>query len=185
MAKQKVDQDKVIKESLKLFRQTSYHTTSMADIAEACGIQKGSLYHYFASKEELMMKVIAFVHDFFKEEIFAIAYDESIDPVVRLDRMFSRADSIFISKETGKMLGNVGVETALVIPEFQPVIQAFFKDFFNAVKKVYSSKYSENVANELAERAVAEIEGSLLLARIFNDNSFFKTTHKRLVARLQ
>ena len=84
-----------------------------------------------------------------------------------------------------EMLGNVGVETALVIPEFQPVIQAFFKDFFNAVKNVYSSKYSENVANELAERAVAEIEGSLLLARIFNDNSFFKTTHKRLVARLQ
>jgi TetR/AcrR family transcriptional repressor of nem operon len=185
MAKQKVDEEIIIKESLKLFRQTSYHTTSMADISKACGIQKGSLYHYFSSKEELMMKVIAFVHDFFKNEIFALAYNEDIEPVVRLDKMFSRANSIFINKETGEMLGNIGVETALVIPEFQPVIQVFFKDFFNAVKKVYSSKYSENVANELAERAVAEIEGSLLLARIFNDNSFLNNTHKRLVARLQ
>ena len=185
MAKQKVDEEKIIKESLKLFRMTSYHTTSMADIAKACGIQKGSLYHYFSSKEELMMKVIAFVHDFFKEEIFALAYDEDIDPMIRLDKMFKRANTIFISKETGEMLGNVGVETALVIPEFQPVIQEFFTDFFKAIQKVYTSKYSENVANELAERAVAEIEGSLLLARVFNDNNFLNNTHKRLVNRLQ
>lgn len=185
MAKQKVDEATIIKESLKLFRQTSYHTTSMADIAQACGLQKGSLYHYFASKEELMMKVIVSVHNFFKEEVFALAYDESIEPLLRLDQMFSRATSIFVNKETGEMLGNVGVETALVIPEFQPVIQEFFQDFFNAIRKVYSSKYSDIVANELAERAVAEIEGSLLLARIFNDNNFLKNTHKRLVARLE
>ncbi len=157
----------------------------MADIAQACGLQKGSLYHYFASKEELMMKVIASVHAFFKEEVFSIAFNEEEEPQVRLDKMFSRTSSIFINKETGEMLGNIGVETALVIPEFQPIIQAFFQDFFNAIKKVYASKYSETVSTELAERAVAEIEGSLLLARIFNDNNFLKNTHKRLVARLQ
>jgi len=185
MAKQKVDEQTIINESLKLFRRTSYHTTSMASIAKACGIQKGSLYHYFSSKEELMMKVIASVHQFFQDEIFAIAYDEEIAPLIRLDKMFSRAYSVFINKETGEMLGNIGVETALVIPEFQPIIQEFFTDFFNAIKKVYTSKYSENVATELAERAVAEIEGSLLLARIFNDNNFLNNTHKRLVARLQ
>lgn len=185
MARQKVDEETIIKESLKLFRQKSFHTTSMADIAKACGLQKGSLYHYFSSKEELMMKVISTVHHFFKEEVFQLAYDENVAPTTRLDRMFARTTSIFINKETGEMLGNIGVETALVIPEFQPVIQQFFSDFFQAIKTVYLSKYSDLVANELAERAVAEIEGSLLLARIFNDNNFLKNTHKRLVARLE
>lgn len=184
MAKQKVDEQKIINESLKLFRQKSYHTTSMADIAQACGIQKGSLYHYFASKEELMMKVIANVHSFFREEVFSIAYDNTIEPLERLDKMFSRTMSIFKDKETGEMTGNVGVETALVIPDFQPVIQDFFQDFFDAIKNVYASKYSDTIANELAERAVAEIEGSLMLARIFSNNTFMQNTHKRLVARL-
>ena len=65
MAKQKLDEPTIVLEALKLFRSKSYHTTSMADIAKSCGILKGSLYHYFSSKEELMMKVIQMVHDYF------------------------------------------------------------------------------------------------------------------------
>ena len=52
MPRQKVDEKTIIKEALKLFRQKSYHATSMADIALACGLLKGSLYHYFNSKED-------------------------------------------------------------------------------------------------------------------------------------
>ena len=78
----------------------------------------------------------------------------------------------------------MGVESALVIPEFNPIIRKFFQDFFNAIKHIYRTKYPEKIANELAERSVAEVEGSIMLARIFNDNSYIKNTHHRLVARL-
>lgn len=186
MAKQKTDEQGILEASLRLFRQKSFHATSMADIAEACGLQKGSLYHYFSSKEELMQKVIALVHGFFNDQVFSIAYDESIeDPIERLDQMLQRTMRIFVDKETGEMLGNVGVETALVIPEFQPIIRAFFDDFFRAVRHVYEHKYPKDVAHELAERAVAEIEGSLVLSRIFEDNHFIMKTHQRLLARLR
>lgn len=184
MAKQKTDEKAILEASLKLFRQKSFHATSMSDIADACGLQKGSLYHYFKSKEQLMMKVISLVHQFFKKEVFDLAYDENLEPAERLDKILSRASSIFVDKETGEMLGNVGVETAMVIPEFQPVIKQFFTDFFDAIKSVYLSKYDDDTASELAERAVAEIEGALMLSRVFNDNNFLKNTHKRLLARL-
>ncbi|MGB1248206.1 MAG: TetR/AcrR family transcriptional regulator, partial [Chitinophagales bacterium] len=146
MAKQKVDEPTIIKESLKLFRRKSYHTTSMSDIAKACGLLKGSLYHYFSSKEELMMKVIASVHLYFKEEVFSHAYNEELSPKERFQGMTDMSEGIFIDKETGQIEGNVGVETALVIPEFQPIIQAFFKDFFDAIKTIYMTKYQEDIA---------------------------------------
>jgi hypothetical protein len=37
----------------------------------------------------------------------------------------------------------------------------------------------------LAERSVAEIEGSLMFARVFNDHSFLKHSMKRILSRIE
>ncbi len=185
MPKQKVDEQFIIIQSLILFRQRSYHSTSMSDIAHACGILKGSLYHYFKSKEDLMKKVILHVHEYFKLEVFAKAYQENLSASTRFRNMFKASEKIFFDDTTGKMYGNMGVESALVIPEFNPIIRQFFQDFFDAIKHIYMEKYPENIANELAERSVAEVEGSIMMSRIFNDKSYIKNTHKRLISRLE
>lgn len=184
MARQKVNEQTIILQSLKLFRQQSFHNTSMEDIASACGILKGSLYHYFKSKDELMIKVIEFVHDFFKNDIFCHAWNEKLTAKQKLKKLCSSAELVFFDKETGKLYGNIGIESALVIPEFNTIIRAFFQDFFDALKHIYKEKYTEKMANELAERSVAEVEGSIMLARIFNDKSYITNTHKRIIARL-
>jgi TetR/AcrR family transcriptional repressor of nem operon len=185
MPKQKVDEQYIIIQSLKLFRQRSFHSTSMSDIAKTCGILKGSLYHYFRSKEELMEKVIRYVHQYFKQEVFAKAYEEGIPANIRFKNMMKASEKIFFDESSGKMYGNMGVESALVIPEFNPIIREFFQDFFNAIKYIYSEKYPEEIANELAERSVAEVEGSIMMSRIFNDKNYIKNTHKRLLSRLE
>lgn len=42
----------------RLFRADGYAATSMRDIAAARGIQAGSLYHHFASKDEIVAEVL-------------------------------------------------------------------------------------------------------------------------------
>lgn len=185
MAKQKLDEETIVLEALKLFRSKSYHTTSMADIAKSCGILKGSLYHYFNSKEELMMKVIQMVHKFFKKEVFSISYDTDLSVTERMTKMMARAERIFIDQETGSVDGNIGVETALVIPEFRPIIQDFFEDFIEAIKNLYLSEFEEPKAKGLAIRSVSEIEGSLMLSRVFNDKKYVQKTLKRLIKRIE
>ncbi len=184
MPKQKVDEQIIIIEALKLFRKQSYFNTSMSEIADACGLQKGSLYHYFPSKEDLMRKVIKNVHEFFKTNVFNHAYDKSIPPQQRLENLFLAAEKVFLNEEKGNLLGNMGVETALMAPEFNTLVQRFFLDFFHAVKTIYMDKYGEKIANELAERSVAEIEGSLMFSRVFNDHSYLKNTIKRILNRI-
>jgi len=49
--------EKIFAEAVKIFRQKGYHAASMQNIADAVGLQKGSLYHYIASKEELLFKI--------------------------------------------------------------------------------------------------------------------------------
>jgi len=44
----------ILDEAARLFDRRGYHTTSMEDIAEAVGIRKPTLYHYFRSKVEIL-----------------------------------------------------------------------------------------------------------------------------------
>lgn len=44
----------ILAAAVDLFQRQGYHATSMQDIADAVGLQKGSLYYYLSSKEELL-----------------------------------------------------------------------------------------------------------------------------------
>jgi AcrR family transcriptional regulator len=48
-----------------LFDQSGYHQTSMQEIADAVGIRKPSLYHYFKSKDELLF----WIHEVFVDRL--------------------------------------------------------------------------------------------------------------------
>jgi AcrR family transcriptional regulator len=41
-----------------LFKEKGYHNTSMQDLADALGMQKGSLYYCVESKEELLRRLL-------------------------------------------------------------------------------------------------------------------------------
>lgn len=44
--------------AVRLFRERGYHATSMQDLAEAVGVQRGSLYHYIEAKEDLLWEIM-------------------------------------------------------------------------------------------------------------------------------
>lgn len=48
----------IIKAAYRLFQTKDYESTSMQDVIDAVGIAKGTLYHYFKSKEALLEAVI-------------------------------------------------------------------------------------------------------------------------------
>lgn len=48
----------VVEAAAVVFRQRGYHATRLEDIAEELGMQKGSLYNYIDSKEELLLAVV-------------------------------------------------------------------------------------------------------------------------------
>jgi TetR/AcrR family transcriptional repressor of nem operon len=185
MPKQKVNKEFVVHQALKMFRKKSYHQATMADIGESVGLLKGSIYHYFDSKEELMREVMFYVDKFFRDQVFVHAYDKRLQAKERLEKMIAVTEHVFLGSAKGNIMGNVGLETAHVNPEFQEYIQIFFKQYFKALKTIYSEKYPEEKAQELAEQTVAEMEGSLMLSRIFNKKDYFLKANKRAIERLE
>lgn len=49
--------EQIFIQAVRIFKQKGYHAASMQDIADAVDLQKGSLYHYISSKEELLYRI--------------------------------------------------------------------------------------------------------------------------------
>jgi TetR/AcrR family transcriptional regulator, cholesterol catabolism regulator len=76
--------EEVYAAALRLFREKGYHATSMQDIAAAVGLYKGSLYHYIAGKEDLLVAVFERAMAGLLDQVERIATDESLRPSEQL-----------------------------------------------------------------------------------------------------
>lgn len=57
----------IFEAAARLFSEKGYAATSLQDLADAVGLQKGSLYHYIDSKEDLLRSIMEYTHTFFMD----------------------------------------------------------------------------------------------------------------------
>ncbi len=79
----------ILDRSAELFSEYGYDRASMNRIAEACGVSKATLYHYYKDKDELLFDVIRF-HLQTLVEVVEAARDDSLTPFDQL-RAFTAA----------------------------------------------------------------------------------------------
>ena len=68
----------------RLFAERGYQGTSLADLAEALGVQKPSLYHHIASKEDLLWEVASEGAEAFHAALDAVPADAPATERIRL-----------------------------------------------------------------------------------------------------
>lgn len=180
---QKVTKEEVVKQALFLFKKQGYHRTSMSDLAAACGLLKGSFYHYFSSKDALMLEVLEAVHKYFATRVFSIAYDETLMPRERLQKMITKQIYVAASTEGGCLMGNMAIETALVTQEFLPKMREFFEEYLRALAHLYSFKWEPTTAQKLAEQAIVEYEGAWIMVKLTQNNHFLQDVLQRALDR--
>jgi AcrR family transcriptional regulator len=76
-------EDQLLEAALHLFKEKGYHNTSMQDLADALEMQKGSLYYYIDSKEELLRRLLERATSFLALQIDEI-YASDLAPAEKL-----------------------------------------------------------------------------------------------------
>ncbi len=182
MPVQKTDRKEILKRSLHVFKEKGYHKTTMADLATASGLLKGSMYHYFSGKEELMAEVLKMLKNHYVDKVFSIAYDRSFPAILRLQKLAARSEEIFIKENGGCFMVNTGLETVNTNKSFTTIIRDFFNEWIKCIAYIYKEIYTPSEAESQARYAVAEIEGSVMLMQIYNDPNYLLRTNKKLIA---
>lgn len=180
MPKQKTDPQKIIKTALEIFLEKGYHKTSMADIAGETGLLKGSLYHHFNSKQDLMKAIIRSVHDWYTREVFSIQYEENLSTDSKVKALINQSEEMFFNRRGGNFMTNIALETLSVVPEFTAMIRSFFNDWLQCIENVYAEAMPRQTAEKLAKQTLSDIEGAVMLMEIYDDKSYLRRAHKRV-----
>ena len=166
-----------------VFRAHGYEGASLALISEATGLGKGSLYHFFpGGKEQMAAEVLASIDAWFVTEIYRPLRKAS-DPRRGIADMCGGIDAYFRSGRRVCLIGVVALGNARDL--FAGRVKEYFVAWVEALAAALRKLgHSSTAARHLAEQAVLEIQGALVLARAVNDPKVFSRALMRSQERL-
>jgi TetR/AcrR family transcriptional repressor of nem operon len=174
MAVKKTDRDAVMEAAMNLFRVKGYHHTSMADIAEACGLLKGSVYHYFSGKKDMALAVLDNLIEDARRKLFAEAKDTSVPAADRLRTLVEAVEGYFVGREGGCLMGNLALELGNADADFANRIRTYFNDWKDALAVVLADEHGMKRAEALAEDAIARAQGAIMMMGLYRDDAVFR-----------
>lgn len=76
----------ILRTAMQLFAAKGTAATSMQEIADACGVSKGSLYLHFKSKEELERNLFEYCYQMLQDHLLQVENEPSLSPRDRMIR---------------------------------------------------------------------------------------------------
>lgn len=179
---QKITREEILTKCVERFRTHGFHRTTMSDLAEVCGLQKGSFYHYFRCKDEILHEGLVQTRDFFANHIFTIAYDNDVTAKERMKSMLAAHVSIMLRGNGGCLVANVSAETLNSTPEFMPLLREISDRWHAALSHILRSCRPPEEADSIAWRIMQDIEGAVMLSRLYANEQFTTEAVERSVA---
>lgn len=75
--------ERIVRAAMELFAEKGFHATSVADIGDRAGIQRGALYYHIGSKEELLFQIRRGYTQLMFDAATAVA-DSDAEPMAKL-----------------------------------------------------------------------------------------------------
>lgn len=172
--------DELVEKAKIYFQSQGYYRTSMAKIAEACGIKKSSVYHHIRSKGDLALAVLNGMREHFKNEIFNTVTNEKLSYDARLQEVARRLEAFLLEQKGGSLIAVLINEASVLLPTIREPLNGFFEEYINALTTLLNSRYSGSESIALAEDTLSQIEGALLWSRIRMNDKIIKRACYRL-----
>ncbi|WP_374719701.1 TetR/AcrR family transcriptional regulator [Parageobacillus toebii] len=138
--------EEIIQAAMKLFAQKGYHATSMQEIAEQCGMAKGSIYNYFKSKEEIAVSIFRYHYDVLFQKISDIARDETLSAREKFEKQLSiQIEEFYRHKELVQM--HMGEQAVKVNDEIRQLVFLIRAKMLNWYRQAIEEIYGEKVSN--------------------------------------
>jgi len=175
MTKGEITRGKILESARELFNAKGFSTTTINDLVEATGMQKGALYFHFPGKDAIAREVLAEATDEFMGFL-----DNALgggNPGASLDNFFRCALEKHLATGFvgGCIFGNTALEMSDSNPEFAEAIEKVFDEWICRVGIAVSDAQGRgqirtDIASEsLAKHIIATIEGGIMMSRLKKD----------------
>jgi AcrR family transcriptional regulator len=172
--------DHLIATAFRLFYRDGYHAVGIDTILAEAKLAKMTLYHHFASKEELIVAVLEQRSVLINEKVRTILSEAGPSPRKQLDAYFDRYEAFFSRKEFN---GCPFIRAVAEYPEIQsPVHQAVIRHKQRDIDTLQEllSGFALAEPKPVAQQIALLIEGALVSAHTFGNTTAL--THARNAA---
>lgn len=145
-----------------LFREKGFDGASVADISEATGLGKSSLYHHFPDgKEEMALQVLVRLEEQLEQSLFEPLRSTGT-PRQKVDRMLDAIDRFYEGGKKACLLERLSASVDVV--RFRRPLGRAFSRWIDAVEALcLEAGLPPAVARLRAEDLVVRIEGALVV----------------------
>ena len=175
-----------------LVHRRGYQSVGVDDVCKAAGVKKGSFYHFFTSKCDLMLAALDQRWDMVRSHM-RTALGRDLPPLTRIERFFAMVAELESAnkKSGGHVLGcpfgNVAIEMSTSEPPLARRADEAFCGFAAVIREALSEakargELERNIdLRDSADAIVAYFEGLALLAKTRNDPSLIHRLGARAV----
>jgi AcrR family transcriptional regulator len=173
MAKTSTTRDRLIDSARFLFWDRGFAGASMSDLLAHAGVNSGSFYHFFESKEALLRAVLEQYQEALWPQVVDPAFRKTTEPVERIFAILAgyRERILQTGCRYGCPLGRLALE---IDPENRPahrLIAENFQGWIGAVREclqtVHASLPPHTDLDALATYVLVVMEGGVMLSRSY------------------
>jgi len=176
----------IVEKAAPLFNQKGFEGTSLADLMQATGLQKGGIYRHFSGKKELA----AAAFDYAWEKAVHGRLDGVADVPDCVDRLKKTIDN-FVERRAGLVPGGCPLmNTAVEADDGNPLLRARARKALQGWTERMSRITAEGITKhqidrgvaprQLSQLIIASLEGALLISRLQNDEEPLRAMRQHL-----
>ena len=171
--------DRIVHAAMRLFWEKGYGSTSIADILREAGALSGSLYHFFPTKQDLLVAVLEAYRQGLYPMLLEPAWQGVEDPIERVFALLARYRSALIETDCfyGCPIGSLALELHEPDPAVRELLAANFDGWVEAITRCLDDAGDRLPSGidrrELAQFALTTMEGGVMQSRTYRTTQAF------------
>ncbi len=171
--------ERLVSTAMRLFLEKGYGATSVAEILGAAGANSGSLYHFYPTKQDLLIEVLGRYRDGIGPMLLAPAWAGVDDPIERVFALLASYRAALVQTDClyGCPIGSLALEIHEPDPPVREMLRVNFDGWIAAVEGCFAVAGDRLPADcdrrGLAVLTLNVMEGGVMQARTSRDIAAF------------
>jgi len=171
MAMTESTRDRLIFVAMELFATKGYQATSVADILKQAGANSGSLYHFFPTKQDLLIEVLRLYREGIRPMLLEPAWQGVDDPIERVFALLGAYRQGLVESDCsyGCPIGNLALELHEPDPPVRALLSENFEGWVDAIRECLTAAGPRLPAaldrKALAQFVLTTMEGGVMQSR--------------------
>jgi TetR/AcrR family transcriptional regulator, transcriptional repressor for nem operon len=163
--------DRLVFTAMQLFAEKGYGSTSVSDILKAAGANSGSLYHFFPTKQDLLLEALGRYRDGIGPMLLEPAWQGITDPVERVFALLGAYRAMLARSEClyGCPIGSLALELHEPDPPVRELLAINFDGWVAAIERCFAEAGTRLPAGldrkALAVFTLTTMEGGVMQSR--------------------